>query len=181
MSLVREVSLLSIDGSWRLVQQAAGDFTPHDQQRPAFSLSGVEITDGQHVLEGASGTVQRFELTIEPGTAEEFGIVVRGDGSQGTRIGVRPAEGTIFVDRRESGQTNFHESFASIETAPILTADGSYEIEVYVDHCSVEVFAQGGQVTLTDLIFPAATSTAVSVYAIGGTARLNDLTVTQYA
>jgi levanase/fructan beta-fructosidase len=50
-----------------------------------------------------------------------------------------------------------------------------------VDRCSVEVFAQGGQVILTELIFPAATSTEISLYAIGGTATLNSLSVTQYA
>ena len=92
-----------------------------------------------------------------------------------------PRKDCIVVDRRESGQTEFHESFASIDTAPIQTTDGSYELTVYVDRCSVEVFAQGGQVALTELIFPDATSTEVSLYAIGGTATINNLSVTQYA
>jgi sucrose-6-phosphate hydrolase SacC (GH32 family) len=50
-----------------------------------------------------------------------------------------------------------------------------------VDHCSVEVFAQGGQITLSELIFPASTSTDFSVYASGGTARINSLKITQLA
>ncbi|MDQ0852178.1 fructan beta-fructosidase [Arthrobacter sp. V4I6] len=181
MSLVREVSLQSMDGSWRLVQQAAGDLAPRAEQTPSFSLARVEISDGQHLLDGAAGSVQRIELTVTPGTAEECGLIVRGDGAQGTRIGIRPSEGLIVIDRRESGQTDFHESFASIDTAPIRTTDGSYELTIYVDRCSVEVFAQGGQVTLTELIFPAATSAEVSLYAIGGTAIINSLSVTQYA
>jgi sucrose-6-phosphate hydrolase SacC (GH32 family) len=181
MSLVREVSLHSVDGSWQLVQQAAGDLAPHVGQTPSFSLAAVEISHGQHVLDGAAGSVQRIQLTVTPGTAEEFGLIVRGDGTQGTRIGIRPTEALIVVDRRESGQTDFHESFASIDTAPIRATDGSYELTIYVDRCSVEVFAQGGQVILTELIFPAATSTEISLYAIGGTATLNSLSVTQYA
>jgi len=48
-----------------------------------------------------------------------------------------------------------------------------------VDRCSVEVFAQDGQVTMTELIFPAETSTDVAVYAVGGTATMNSLQVTQ--
>jgi levanase/fructan beta-fructosidase len=181
MSLVREVSLRSTDGSWRLVQQAAADLAPYAGQTPSFNLGAVEISHGQHVLDGAAGSVQRIELALTPGTAEEFGLVVRGDGAQGTRIGIRPTEGLLVVDRRESGQTDFHESFASIDTAPIQATDGSYELAVYVDRCSVEVFAQGGRVTLAELIFPAATSTEVSLYAIGGTAILNSLSVTQFA
>ncbi|MHC6220560.1 glycoside hydrolase family 32 protein [Arthrobacter sp. MMS24-S77] len=181
MSLVREVSLRTLDGNLRMVQQVAADLTSLREQGPLFSLAAVEISDGRHVLNGAAGSVQRIGLSFAPGTAEEFGIVVRGNGAQGTRIGIRPTEGLIVVDRRESGQTDFHESFASVDTAAIRTTDGSYELAVYVDRCSVEVFAQGGQVTLTELIFPPATSNDVSLYAVAGTATINSLSVTQYA
>lgn len=181
MSLVREVSLRTIEGNPRMVQQVAGDLTLLRGQGPSFSLEGVEISAGQHVLDGAAGSVQRIDLSFAPGTAEEFGIVVRGNGAEGTRIGIRPAEGSIIVDRRESGQTDFHDSFASVDTAPIRASEGSYELTVYVDRCSVEVFAQGGQITMTELIFPAATSKDVSLYAVRGTAIANKLSVTKYA
>jgi len=162
------------------VQHAEMDLAAYAERALSFSLAAVEISDGQHVLDGAAGSVQRIDLTATRGTATEFGIVVRGAGAQGTRIGIRPTEGLIVVDRRESGQSDFHESFPSIDTAPIRTTAGSYDLTVFVDRCSVEVFAQGGQVTMTELIFPADTSTEVSLYAIGGTATLNSLTVTQY-
>ena len=181
MSLTREISLHTIDGHLRLVQQVAGDLAPLADAARAFSLAAVDIAEGQHILDGAAGGVQGIDLTFTPGTAEEFGLIVRGGGTQGTRIGIRPADGLIFVDRRESGQADFHESFASIDTAPIRTTDGSYTLTVYVDRCSVEVFAQGGQVTLTELIFPSPTSTDVSLYAIGGTATVENLRVAQYA
>ncbi|MDQ0676933.1 fructan beta-fructosidase [Arthrobacter pascens] len=181
MSLVREIALHNSGGNLCLVQHAAGDLDAPADAAGSFNLAAAEISDGQHILDGAAGTVQRIELTLTPGTAQEFGLIVRGNGAEGTRIGIRPAEGVLIVDRRESGQTDFHESFASIDTAPIRTTDGSYQLTVYVDRCSVEVFAQGGQVTMTELIFPAATSTEVSLYAVGGTATINNLSVTQYA
>jgi levanase/fructan beta-fructosidase len=49
-----------------------------------------------------------------------------------------------------------------------------------VDRCSVEVFAQEGQITLTELIFPAPTSTDFAVYAIGGAATIDSLHINQY-
>lgn len=181
MSLAREVSLRTIDGNLRMVQQVAADLTSLREQGTSFSLAAVEISDGQYVLDRAAGSVQRIDLNFGPGSAEEFGIIVRGKGAEGTRIGIRPTEGLIIVDRRESGQTDFHDSFASVDTAPIRTTEGSYELTVYVDRCSVEVFAQGGQITLTELIFPAATSKDVSLYAVRGTAIANKLSVTKYA
>ena len=44
-----------------------------------------------------------------------------------------------------------------------------------VDATSVEVFADGGRVVLTDQIFPEPDSRGVSLFATGGTARLRSL------
>ncbi|MDQ0075580.1 glycoside hydrolase family 32 protein [Arthrobacter oryzae] len=181
MTLAREVSLHTIDGKPRLIQRAAGDFASLSGPARTFSLADTEISDGTRILDGAAGSVQRIDITLAPGSATEFGLIVRGNGDQGTRIGIRPTQGALIVDRRDSGQTDFHETFASIDTAPIRTRDGSYELSIYVDHCSVEVFAQDGQVTMTELIFPAPTSTGLAVYASGGTATITSLHVTQYA
>jgi levanase/fructan beta-fructosidase len=180
MSLAREVSLQTSDGNLFLVQQPAGDWTSLAGQQP-FCLPETTIPDGVQVLAGAAGTVQRIDVTFTPGSGEEFGLILRGDGVQGTRVGIRPGEGKLFVDRRTSGNTGFHESFPSIDTAPIRQTAGSYHLTIYVDRCSVEVFAEGGQVTMTELIFPAETSTGLSVYAVGGTATISTLQVAQFA
>ena len=141
----------------------------------------TEISDGTHILDGAAGAVQRIDVTLTCGSATEFGLIVRGDGDRGTRIGIRPRDGALIVDRRNSGQTDFHEAFASIDCAPLRTTNGSYELTIYVDHCSVEIFAQGGEVTMTELIFPAPGSSDLAVYASGGTATINHLHSTQYS
>ncbi|MFC9334248.1 glycoside hydrolase family 32 protein [Arthrobacter sp. NPDC057009] len=180
MSLAREITLKSSNGKLRLVQQPAGDWTAMAGPE-SFRLTDTILHEGVQVLPGGAGTVQRIDITVTPGSAEEFGLILRGHGAKGTRVGIRPVEGALFVDRRESGQTDFHESFPSIDTAPIRPTDGAYDLTIYVDRCSVEVFAQGGQVTMTELIFPAETSTDLSVYAVGGTATVNSLQVTQFA
>jgi levanase/fructan beta-fructosidase len=181
MTLVREISLHTSEENLRLVQEPAGDWSALADPSETFLLSETTITDGIQVLDGAAGTVQRIDATFAPGTAEEFGLILRGDGVHGTRVGIRPADGSLIVDRRHSGQSDFHEAFASIDTAPIRARAGSYDLTIFVDRCSVEVFAQGGQVTMTELIFPAVTSTQASLYAIGGKATLKSLTVTRYA
>jgi sucrose-6-phosphate hydrolase SacC (GH32 family) len=180
MSLAREISLHDNGGDLRLVQQPVGDWAGVALPSKSFSLTETVIS-GLQILDGAAGTVQRINVTFTPGSAEEFGLVVRGDGAEGTRIGILPAEGSLIVDRRASGLTDFHKAFPSIDTAPIRAAEGTYHLMIYVDRCSVEIFAEGGQVTMTELIFPAASSTAVAVYASGGTATVNRLEVDQLA
>jgi levanase/fructan beta-fructosidase len=180
MSLAREISLHTIEGKPRLIQKPAGDFAGLSTAGPSFSSRELHIADCTRILDGAAGTVQRIDVTFSPGTAEEFGLIVRGNGSHGTRIGVRPSQGTLYVDRRTSGRTQFHETFPSIDTAPVRSVNGTYQLTIYVDRCSVEVFAQGGQVTMTELIFPAPASTDVAVYALGGTATVSSLHIQQY-
>ncbi|MFF1881920.1 glycoside hydrolase family 32 protein [Pseudarthrobacter sp. NPDC058196] len=180
MSLVREMSLQAKAGDLCLVQQPAGDLTVLAGPE-SFSLSAETIDAGVQVLAGAAGTVQRIDVSFTPGSAEEFGLILRGDGTKGTRVGIRPGLATLFVDRRESGRTDFHPSFGSIDTAPIVAANGCYHLTVFVDHCSVEVFAQDGQVTMTELIFPAGTSNELAVFATGGTATINSMRVAQLA
>jgi sucrose-6-phosphate hydrolase SacC (GH32 family) len=180
MSLAREISLQTIDGDVHLVQRPAGDWTAWADPK-YLRLSETTIHDGVRVLGSGAGSVQRIDVSFVPGSAAEFGLILRGDGVTGTRVGIRPDEGELFVDRRESGQTDFHESFPSLDTAPIRTTAGSYRLTIFVDRCSIEVFAEDGRVTMTELIFPAETSTELSVYAVGGTATITSLHVTQLA
>jgi fructan beta-fructosidase len=180
MSLAREVTLQRLDGKPMLVQTpAAKDAFP--TPIGSKTLAAMEIPEGQQLVPDAGGAVQTIRGIFTPGTAEEFGLVVRGSSNEGTRIGIRPAEGRLVVDRRSSGRTDFHEDFASIEVAPLRPGEDSYDLTVVVDRCSVEVFAGRGQVTLTELIFPAPSSMDVFLYALNGKAGLDELTVTTYA
>ncbi|ABK01826.1 Levanase [Arthrobacter sp. FB24] len=168
MSLVREVALASIDGEPRLVQQPVPACTEGSVSGPTQRLSlngGVTVDGGK--------AVQLIEATFTPGTASEFGLVVcgSGSGSSGTRISIRPGSGQLMLDRTNSGDTGFHEAFPSISTAPLQADAGTYSLRIFVDHCSVEVFAQGGLVTLTELIFPDPVHTGITVFSTGGTAE----------
>lgn len=172
MSLVREVSLVTSSGRPRLSQRPV--WNPAAGPTHTVAYTGLDL-DGLHPLDGGAA-VQLIQATFVPGSAEEFGLVIRGNGTEGTRIGIRPWDGRLTVDRSASGNTDFHEAFASIDTAPLQALEGAYELRIYVDHCSVEIFAQDGQVTMTELIFPDPDSVSVTAYASGGTTTLTSLT-----
>ena len=63
----------------------------------------------------------------------------------------------ILVDRSNSGRVDFEDTFA---TTPIkasladLKNEKVHKIEVFVDHSSVELFIDGGLVSLTVQVFP---------------------------
>ena len=128
---------------------------------------------------GLDATVARVEVRVALGSATEAGVVLRrsADGSVGTRIGVR-RDGTLVVDRTRSGDVAFNALFASLEKAPVTVRDGEASFTAYLDRSSVEVLAEGGQRSVTDLIYPPASATGIAAYAVGGTAKAVDLKVT---
>lgn len=177
MSLVREMSLVTDQGQPRLSQRVADEYRTGNPLS-VNTWSDLAIDEGmRHLHTGAP--VEIIKVTFIPESAEEFGLIIRGNGTDGTRIGIRPSENRLIMDRTSSGNTEFHDAFASTDTAPLKPAsDGSYTLTLFIDHCSVEVFAQNGQVTMTGLIFPGPDSTRLSLYAEGGTATAPSLKVT---
>jgi sucrose-6-phosphate hydrolase SacC (GH32 family) len=178
MSLVREMALVTDQGRPRLSQRVADEYLT-DNSLTVNTWADLQMDEGIHHLD-AGAPVEMIEVIFIPGSAEEFGLIVRGNGTDGTRIAIRPSESQLIMDRTTSGNTDFHEAFASTDTAPLKPAsDGSYTLTLFIDHCSVEVFAQNGQVTMTGLIFPGTDSTRMALYAKGGTAAASGLKVTR--
>ncbi|WP_336853639.1 glycoside hydrolase family 32 protein [Sinomonas albida] len=174
MSLPREITLVSVDGKPRLRQIPVPEV---DQQfGHTFSLGPVLLNNETFPVPTPEASARVIEVEFGRGTASQFGVVVRSFSHAETRITVRPAAGLMFLDRTKSGDTSFHPSFASRDTAPIRDDGGRYILRVYLDRCSAEVFAQNGLVAMTELAFPDE-PTALALFADGGTAPVSHLTV----
>jgi sucrose-6-phosphate hydrolase SacC (GH32 family) len=60
----------------------------------------------------------------------------------------------MYVDRSHSGLTSFSKDFATRVAAPLRLNSPKLQLEILADRNSVEVFADGGHVVLTNLVFP---------------------------
>jgi sucrose-6-phosphate hydrolase SacC (GH32 family) len=176
MSLPREVRLETVAGNLRLVQSA---IEPGPRPiEPTISLENRRVASGTEVLPAeAWGSVLRIDATLSPGTADEIGLIVRGGQNEGTSIGYDTTTACLVVDRERSGEVDFHETFASREYSPVDLIDGKLRLLIFVDNSSVEVFAQGGRATITDQIFPEASSRTVSLYARNGAGTIDSLVI----
>lgn len=175
MSLAREVTLEMVDGRPCLVQEPV--LPAH---RNTQSTSGMDICDRVLRLPDAvPGTAQLIEAEILLGAAQKVGFLLWADSDGGAAavLAYDPTAGLLSLDRRDAGDTGFHPSFPSAESAPVALDGGVLTLRIVVDHCSVEVFAQGGKVVLTDLVFPYAGRAGTSVFADGGPATIRKLEV----
>jgi len=170
MAVPRLVTLKTGEAGVQLVQEPV----PASLWRggPSWSVSDHEIRPGITALPmDACGDqlVIRAEFAAE--NARRAGLHVRVGNGERTIIGYDVPAGSLYVDRRESGRTDFHSDFAAVHIAPLAMRDGRISLTVLIDRASVEVFGNNGEASITDQIFPGTESTGVELFAEGGSAR----------
>jgi fructan beta-fructosidase len=175
-SLIRELSLTRMPEGIRLVHQPTAEI--QSLRNKNHHWQNEILTPGTNLLADLQGDV--FEIVSEfqvTDDVDQLGFHVRvGDGER-TTIGYAGKERKLFVDRTHSGQGDFHDGFARIHDANLHCIDHLLRLHIFVDHCSVEVFANDGLVVMTDCIFPSPQSTKLELFVEGDQVRLNVLEI----
>ncbi|WP_339323322.1 glycoside hydrolase family 32 protein [Paenibacillus sp. FSL W8-0194] len=165
MTIARELRLREYSGGIVLVQQPVRELEAY--RKPVVSLANVDATAAAKRLSGLR--LESFEIVARvrfPDSSRgEIAFHVRAGAGEETVIGYDAAAAEIFVDRTRSGIADFHPSFACRHSAMLKDASGQLALRIFVDRASVEVFANGGRVVMTDLIYPDHASTGISVAA----------------
>lgn len=147
---------------------------------PAHRITSRDVPDGAHPLPDtwrASSAVLTAEL--DPGSATRAGLQVRVGTTETTVVGYDAVKRAVYVDRTASGDSAFHSGFGAVHSAPLdLDPKQTLTLEIHIDTTSVEVYVDGGQVVITDLLFPSRDSDGMSLFAEGGVAHLHSLTST---
>jgi levanase len=175
MTVPRQLSLRSVNGSLRLFQWPVSELTEL-QSRPVLGVRNFRIRPGATRLP-ANGKALELDATLAPGSARRYGLEVRVGDGQRTVIGYDRPAGRLYINRSHSGDVTFDPSFSLLQQAPLSAPDGVVRLHILVDWSSVEVFAQGGRVLMTDQIFPKPSSSGLAAFATGGSAKLVSLTV----
>ncbi len=175
LALPREIELRSTAGGLRIFQRPI----------PAFAaLRGdpVEVAtvalDGARPLTEFTPTRNTYEIDAEFAVTDpqaRFGLRLAVAGRQSLTVGYDARTGNLFLDRTRPENGSVIPDFAKYVIAPLLPQAGVIRLHIYVDQSSVEVFANDGEVSLSAVMFPTATSTGIELFAEGGQAQLTRL------
>lgn len=117
-----------------------------------------------------------LELTLNPGQAKLLTLNVLQSDAERTTLRYDVGRQELTLDRTQSGNVSFNPSFAStVETARVPLQNGQLQLRLLVDKSVVEVFAQAGETTLTDLVFPRQHTGRITLTAEGGAAQVTAL------
>jgi fructan beta-fructosidase len=175
-SLVRKLELKTLPEGIRMIQTPADGF--EQLRHPVKSLSAQTVQPGDRTLSAVHGDTLEIvaEFRVDPNTtADEFGIQVRTGERNRTTIGYNRDNASLFVDRSQSGITDFNGGFAKRHEAPLEVRNNKVKMHIFVDRSSVEVFGNNGETVITDQIFPDPSDTGLELYAAGGNVTLESL------
>jgi len=165
MTLPRALELRTSAKGIRLAQAPPPEM--RSLRSEAFSYQGSSAKELNEKLAKWPHLSQTFELeaTVRPGPGKQFAWRVLEGPQEYTLIGYDTDRKEIFVDRTHTAHASFHERYPSRTVAPLDPRRGAVTLRIFVDQSSVEVFADDGQVVLTNLVFPNPASTGISLMA----------------
>lgn len=128
-------------------------------------------------LPSENGGICEILMDIEASKAKTVNIGL--SNSQGEKVVMQydSAAATLSFDRTQSGITDFSEGFPAVTVTPTHEASGRIALRIFVDRSSMEVFGNGGEFVMTNLVFPRTPYTALSVSAEGGNAKIENLRI----
>ena len=178
MTIAHSLELKSLPVGIRLIQNPVPEV--EQIRSPGQSWHNERLSvGGNNLLSDVTGKAIDIVAEFELGTATSFGFRVRksADGGEFTTIGYDRRNSQIFVDRRQSGDTRFHESFPVMHQAAMPPFENRIKLRILIDWSSVEVFGNDGAVVLSYQIFPGAASDGLELYTNDGDVQLVSMNV----
>jgi fructan beta-fructosidase len=166
MAIPREISLYKNADGIRIKQAPVREL--QSLRHPIQSgVVGRDITDGKQI---------EIEVTYAKEASGRFGLRVFQGPSNYTEVGIDPDKKALYIDRSDSGDVSFSKHFPGRQEAP-LPANEPLKLDILLDSSSVEMFADDGEVTLADRVYPQDKDRQVRLFSTGAKPEIASLRV----
>jgi sucrose-6-phosphate hydrolase SacC (GH32 family) len=173
MTVPRELLLRQTPEGYRLLQRPTRELDRLRDGGGSLRSIPVVAADAWLATQAIPSGLAEFRLQVSKvPSSGALALVLRHGTAGETRIEADFRAGTLSVDRRRSGRSDFSPAFAGLHSAPLRVVDGRLDLVLLLDTSSVEVFAQGGESVLTDLALPESEGLRLSLVATGEVGKL---------
>ncbi len=151
MTLPRKLSLRKVGEDYRLLNYPL----PQVEQLASEALIGsIKIGPGSSEnikMEGLNQSRIKFMTA-----SKDFTLSMANDLGETVDLVMDGQSGSLLLDRMNSGKVDFQAEFGNKKHhAPIeFLGERAYELVIYMDWSSIEVFVDGGLCAMTDQLFP---------------------------
>ena len=157
MTLPRELRVCADAGGPALAQRPVPELQVLRQDGRALTLNGPSPLAPD----------QAHELLLHWNAAPDFRLRLVFRSAAGTEACVEITPREVLVQRPASDVTAELDGYAGTHRAPLPAELDSHDLHVFLDACSLEVFAAGGRAVITDLLFVAQPIAEVRLEVLG--------------
>ena len=183
-SIVRELALRTVDGRPTIISTPVAALA--SLEGDAELVDHLRVSDASNTpLPQPDSDAYRLRVEVAP-DADDAASEVRfrikeGDGAFAT-VGVDFEAGTVFVARdADAVASSMPSVYREVRTAPGPARDGVITLDLVVDAGSVEVFVNGGEAVLSNVVFGAPGANGLSVESVNGATELRSFRLTPLA
>ncbi|MDX2279427.1 MAG: glycoside hydrolase family 32 protein [Saprospiraceae bacterium] len=175
MTLPRSLHLKQTAAGLRLssepVQELEGLRKEKIELEPKTWKGDLEL--GKSLGAHAAGLELVLDLQLSNQVDAAFSIVLSNDLGENYQIGYRTAKNEFFSDRSKSGKNDFSDQFGTqTHVAQRRINSQHLQLHVFLDVASCELFADGGEIAMTEIYFPSANFNHIKLVSANGQTKL---------
>jgi len=147
MTVPRELSLKQVNGQLFVASKPVKELA-------ALQKKSIDVSDGLTKGKLINGAATHFVLKFNLNKLNNYFVTLSNDVDEKLVFGYDKASNMYYIDRKQSGKTDFNPEFARIQYAPRLSSEVSSDVVLIVDAASIEAFADNGLSVMTCIFFP---------------------------
>ena len=155
MSFPRELTLVTTPQGIRMMRRPVREIETIRGRE--WKFENLTLKPGENPLAGIEGDLLELQARIELGAAGKVGLRLR--------------------DETIRYSTADHRLRCLAKSAPLEVKDGVLDLRILLDRTTIEIFADGGLVTMASCFLPEPNDRSLELYAKGGEAKIVSLNV----
>ncbi len=173
MTIPRTLEVYTRDGIPRLKQQPIEELKSLRGEEN-MNLSVASFIDFENGLNNLVLPNQSYEMELEiaVSSSDEFELNLLKRLSLSSIIRYNSEKEILTIDRRNSGFTDFNQSFPGVYELSVSPVDGVLKLHLFVDRSSIEVFVNDGVETITFRVFPVDQTDLISAKVTNGDPKI---------
>ena len=160
MTIPRELGLVKMGEKYLITSRPVPELNVIEGKATTLeniAATNYNITEKTGKLDGPA------RLDITSSKLEAFTITLSNDAGEKILIGYDNTSNSYFLDRTNSGKVSFEKGFAKRHTAPRFSTQPNMDMTLFIDDASIELFADNGMTTMTQIFFPNSPFTNIKI------------------
>jgi len=165
MTIPRDLALEKIGEKYLITSKPAPELSVIESK--PILLEKIAATN-YNLTEKTGQLTGPVRLDVTTTSLKPFTVTLSNDAGEKVLVGYDNASNSYYIDRSNSGKVSFEKGFAKRHIGPRFSTKENMDMTLIIDNASVELFADNGLTTMTQIFFPNTPFTNIQIESQAG-------------